>query len=85
MTKFSQNIQFLTFFLKFFLYLIQKLITNSKIQGGEFMNSEFKAYCLSKNIRIINPRTSYKCVFVERFNGRVISLDLSNLCYFDFE
>jgi len=37
-------------------------------KGTEFMNQQFKSYCDSQNIKLINPQASVHAAFVERFN-----------------
>lgn len=37
-------------------------------KGTEFMNQQFKEFCDSQNIKLINPQASVHAAFVERFN-----------------
>jgi len=37
-------------------------------KGTEFMNQQFKTFCESQNIKLVNPQASVHAAFIERFN-----------------
>jgi hypothetical protein len=47
---------------------VQKPVMIVMDKGTEFMNQQFKQYCDSLGIKLINPQVSIHAAFVERFN-----------------